>query len=224
MSLFVQVVPSTRHLKHFVPGCMNSEGRLSCYKLSTVSHDASRRPRFLLMSYNRDRYSDRDSRDTGRDDRAGDRAGDRYQDSRDRHSSSRGDSRGDRYPDSSRGGRGGSYGDSDRGGRYGGEGRDQRDAGRERDDSRAPPDTMSKERSERMNDRTTLPAATESDKSLDTVYVTGLPPTITDEKLITFFSKVGILKMDKRSNKPKIHVSLTHLPDLQGQIFGCSKR
>lgn len=40
----------------------------------------------------------------------------------------------------------------------------------------------------------------------DTIFVSGLPDTTTEEQLQEFFGSIGLIKMDKRTNKPKIWI------------------
>ncbi|KAI8825583.1 uncharacterized protein EV422DRAFT_599780 [Fimicolochytrium jonesii] len=42
--------------------------------------------------------------------------------------------------------------------------------------------------------------------SEDTIYITGLPKTATEQKLIDHFGSIGIIKMDKKTMKPKVWV------------------
>eukprot|EP00803_Ostreobium_quekettii_P001112 evm.model.scf_427.1 EVM.evm.TU.scf_427.1 scf_427:17526-18888(-) len=38
----------------------------------------------------------------------------------------------------------------------------------------------------------------------DTVYITGLPATITEEDLAEYFGSIGVIKIDKKARRPKI--------------------
>lgn len=41
------------------------------------------------------------------------------------------------------------------------------------------------------------------EKSHDTIYITNLPDTVTEEKLAEVFGSIGIIKMDRKTEKPK---------------------
>ena len=38
----------------------------------------------------------------------------------------------------------------------------------------------------------------------DTIYVSGLPPGISEPEVATHFGSIGVLKQDKKAGKPKI--------------------
>lgn len=40
----------------------------------------------------------------------------------------------------------------------------------------------------------------------DTIFVTGLPEDTTDEQLAEFFGQIGIIKYDKKNERPKIWI------------------
>ncbi|KAH8547924.1 hypothetical protein BGW37DRAFT_508407 [Umbelopsis sp. PMI_123] len=44
------------------------------------------------------------------------------------------------------------------------------------------------------------------EKSHDTIYITNLPDTVTEEKLAEVFGSIGIIKHDKKADKPKIWI------------------
>lgn len=41
------------------------------------------------------------------------------------------------------------------------------------------------------------------EKAHDTIYITNLPDTVTEEKLAEVFGSIGIIKMDRKTEKPK---------------------
>lgn len=41
------------------------------------------------------------------------------------------------------------------------------------------------------------------EKSHDTIYITNLPDTVTEEKLAEVFGSIGIIKYDRKAEKPK---------------------
>jgi RNA recognition motif-containing protein len=42
------------------------------------------------------------------------------------------------------------------------------------------------------------------------IYITGLPPTVTDEALADYFGSLGIIKVDKRKGTPMVRVPSSH--------------
>ncbi|KAJ2956321.1 hypothetical protein NQZ79_g7815 [Umbelopsis isabellina] len=44
------------------------------------------------------------------------------------------------------------------------------------------------------------------EKSHDTIYITNLPDTVTEEKLAEVFGSIGIIKHDRKADKPKIWI------------------
>ncbi|GAB5591917.1 hypothetical protein Unana1_06817 [Umbelopsis nana] len=111
-------------------------------------------------------------------------------------------------------GSGGGYGSRDasgEGGRSYRHGQDHgggyRDGGRDNDrygDSRGSYSRRDnyQEQSSR-NDEGTEPGM---EKSHDTIYITNLPDTVTEEKLAEVFGSIGIIKMDRKTEKPKIWI------------------
>ncbi|KAI9209351.1 uncharacterized protein BJ171DRAFT_486533 [Polychytrium aggregatum] len=101
---------------------------------------------------------------------------------------------GGRFPDSGPGGRGGRFdGGSDR---YG-SGNDRYGTGSNRyDDGPSRGFGDSRPRDEPEDDT----------KSKDTIYVSGLPETVTAKRLGEFFGVLGIIKIDKKTREPKIWV------------------
>ncbi|KAJ3257087.1 RNA-binding protein EWS [Boothiomyces macroporosus] len=163
-----------------------------------------------------DRYSDRDrhERRDHEDRRYGgvDERADRRHDSRD-HRDSR-DSRDDRYRDrdtrdhreyrddkrdrdqrdsrDSRDSRSHRYDHESRDGRYHNEFRDRKDH-----ESR---DTTKKPFVDKFSTPVHDPT---SDKSADTIYISGLPQSVTEQSLCKYFGSVGI---DKRTDKPRVWI------------------
>ncbi len=45
----------------------------------------------------------------------------------------------------------------------------------------------------------------------DTVYITGLPPTVTEKELIDLFGSIGIIATDKKTQGKKVKVRLAEL-------------
>ncbi|CAG8471068.1 11480_t:CDS:2, partial [Acaulospora colombiana] len=45
-------------------------------------------------------------------------------------------------------------------------------------------------------------------KSTDTIYISNLSKEVTEEKLAEYFGSLGMLKMDKRTQKPKIAIQI----------------
>ncbi|KAJ2997043.1 hypothetical protein HDV02_005913 [Globomyces sp. JEL0801] len=173
-------------------------------------------------------YSDRNDRrrsdyrrddrrdDSRRDDRRGDsRRDDRRSDNRrDERRDDRNDSKDDYRSDSRRD-------DSRRDDRRGDDFRrdDSRNQDRRRDDPKRD-DRRNDSRFDSRMDAAFSPAEVKkivdqfatpvhdpnSDKSADTIYISNLPQTVTEQSLAEFFGSVGIIKKDKRTLGPKVWI------------------
>lgn len=47
------------------------------------------------------------------------------------------------------------------------------------------------------------------EKAHDTIYITNLPDTVTEEKLAEVFGSIGIIKHDRKNDKPKSKAAVT---------------
>jgi len=45
-----------------------------------------------------------------------------------------------------------------------------------------------------------------ADQQQDTVFVSGLPEDVTDDQIAEFFGSIGIIKIDKKTSRPKIWI------------------